>query len=119
VELNLSDAAFERSANSRTIKQTIRISLYILKRPSLLPLYSAKSKQNKKQTNSVAFSSQANYTDWATATCWRNLVPNYADRRVSRGQRGGCPTVFQVAPHLLTQGLIVPRSRPTATQKIW
>jgi hypothetical protein len=28
-----------------------------------------------KKKNSVAFSPQANYTDWATATCWRNLVP--------------------------------------------
>jgi hypothetical protein len=27
-----------------------------------------------KQTNSVAFSSQANYTDWSTAICWWNLV---------------------------------------------
>jgi hypothetical protein len=31
--------------------------------------------QQTKQTNSVAFSPQANYTDWATATCRRNLVP--------------------------------------------
>jgi hypothetical protein len=51
---------------------------------------------------------------------------------VSRGQRGGSPTAvnlsflhrsryffFQVAPHLLPQGLSGPRSRPTATQKIW
>jgi hypothetical protein len=28
---------------------------------------------NKK--NSVALSPWANYTDWATATCWRNLMP--------------------------------------------
>jgi hypothetical protein len=28
-----------------------------------------------KQTNSVALSPQANYTDWVTATFWRNLVP--------------------------------------------
>jgi hypothetical protein len=26
---------------------------------------------------------------------------------------------FQVAPHLLSQGLSGPRSRPTTTQKIW
>jgi hypothetical protein len=39
-------------------------------------------------TNSVAFSPQANYTDWATATCQRKLVPTFADRRVSHGQRG-------------------------------
>jgi hypothetical protein len=65
-----------------------------------------------KQTNSVAFRPQANYADWATATCQRNVVPTFADRGVSRGQRGGTPTVvnvsfldlsryffFQVAPH--------------------
>jgi hypothetical protein len=40
--------------------------------------------EHKQKTNSVAFSLQANYTDWATATCWRNLVPTFADRGVSR-----------------------------------
>jgi hypothetical protein len=35
--------------------------------------------KNKNKTNSVAFSPQANYTDWATATCWQNLVPTFAD----------------------------------------
>jgi hypothetical protein len=82
--------------------------------------------------NSVALSPQANYTDWATATCRRNLVPTFADRGVSRGQPGGSPTAvnlsfldrsryfsFQLAPHLSSQGLSAPRSRPTATQKIW
>jgi hypothetical protein len=61
-----------------------------------------------KQTNSVAPSPRANYTDWATATCRLNLVSTFVDRGVSRGQRGGSPTVvnlsfllfFQVAPHL-------------------
>jgi hypothetical protein len=47
----------------------------------------------QKQTNSVAFSPQVNYTDWATATCWRNLVPNFADGGALCGQRGGSPTV--------------------------
>jgi hypothetical protein len=28
----------------------------------------------------VAFSPQMNYTDWATATCQRNLVPTFVDR---------------------------------------
>jgi hypothetical protein len=42
----------------------------------------------KKQTNSVALSPRANYTDWSTAT-WRNLMQTFVDRRVSRGQRGG------------------------------
>jgi hypothetical protein len=85
---------------------------------------------NKK--NSVALSPQANYTDWATSTCLRNLVPTFVDRGVSRGLRGGSPTVvnlsfldrsrycfFHVAPHLSSQWLSGPPSRPTATQKIW
>jgi hypothetical protein len=52
--------------------------------------------QNKtKQTNSVALSPRANYTDWSTATCRRNLVPTFVDRVVSRGQRGGSPRVVK------------------------
>jgi hypothetical protein len=51
-----------------------------------------------KQTNKLqAFSLQAIYTDWVTATYWRNLVPTFADRRVSRGQRGGSPTVVNLS----------------------
>jgi hypothetical protein len=51
-------------------------------------------KTNK--NSSVALSSQANYADWATATCRRNLVPTFADRGVSRGQRGGFPTAVNL-----------------------
>jgi hypothetical protein len=51
----------------------------------------------KKQTNSVAFSPQANYTDWGTDTCRRNFVPTSVDRGVSRGQRGGYPTVVNLS----------------------
>jgi hypothetical protein len=47
--------------------------------------------------NSMAFSPQANYTDLATATCWRNLVKTFADRGMSRGQRGGSPTVVNLS----------------------
>jgi hypothetical protein len=70
------------------------------------------------QANYVAFSSQANYTDSATAMCRRNLVPTFVGRGVSRGRRGRSRTVvnlsilhrsryfyFQVAPHLSSQGL--------------
>jgi hypothetical protein len=46
---------------------------------------------------SVAFSPQANYTDWATANCQWNLVRTFVDRRVSRGQRGGSPTVVNLS----------------------
>jgi hypothetical protein len=51
----------------------------------------------KKQTNSVALSPQANYTDWATATCRRNLVPTFEDRGVSHGQGGGSPAVVNLS----------------------
>jgi hypothetical protein len=49
------------------------------------------------KTNSVALSPQANYTDWATATCRRNLVPTFVDRGVWPGQRGESPTVVNVS----------------------
>jgi hypothetical protein len=42
----------------------------------------------KTETNSVALSLQANYTNLATATCRQNLVPTFVYRGVSRGQRG-------------------------------
>jgi hypothetical protein len=45
----------------------------------------------------VALSPQANYTDWATATCRRSLVTTFVDRGVSRGQRGGSPTVINLS----------------------
>jgi hypothetical protein len=48
------------------------------------------------KTDSVAFSPQANSTDWATANCWRNLLPTFADRGVSRGQCGGFPKVINL-----------------------
>jgi hypothetical protein len=37
----------------------------------------------------MAFHSQSNYTDWETAVGQRSLMPNFADRGVSRGQVGG------------------------------
>jgi hypothetical protein len=45
----------------------------------------------EKKNNFVAFTSQANYTNWATATGQRILVPTFVDRGVSRGQGGGIP----------------------------
>jgi hypothetical protein len=45
----------------------------------------------------MAFSPQANYTDWATATFWRNLVPTFADSGVLRGHSGGTPTVVNLS----------------------
>jgi hypothetical protein len=40
---------------------------------------------DRSSKNSVALSPQANYTDWVTATCRRNLVPTFVSRWVSRG----------------------------------
>jgi hypothetical protein len=49
------------------------------------------------KTNSVAFSPQANYTDWATTTCWRNLVPTFKNGGVLHGHRGRTPTVVNLS----------------------
>jgi hypothetical protein len=45
----------------------------------------------------VALSPKANNADCATTTCRRNLEPNFVDRRVSRGQRGGTTTVVNLS----------------------
>jgi hypothetical protein len=45
----------------------------------------------------MAFSLQANYTDWATATGRTILVPTFVDRGVSLGQRGGTPTAVNLS----------------------
>jgi hypothetical protein len=47
----------------------------------------------QKKKNSVALSQWANYTDWVTATCRRNLVPTFVDRGVSHGQCSRYPRV--------------------------
>jgi hypothetical protein len=49
-----------------------------------------------KKKHSVAFSPQANYTDRATATCWRNLVPTFAVRGMSDGQSHGSPKIVNL-----------------------
>jgi hypothetical protein len=51
----------------------------------------------KQKTNSVSLIPRANYTDSGTATCRRNLVPTFVDRGVSRGHRGGSPTVVKLS----------------------
>jgi hypothetical protein len=59
--------------------------------------YGISIRSSNKQTNSVALSPRANHTDWTTATCRRNLVSTFVDRGVSRGQRGGSPTVINLS----------------------
>jgi hypothetical protein len=53
--------------------------------------------EQKQKENSVAFSPQVNYTDRATSTCWRNLVPTFVNTGVSHGQRKGSPTVINLS----------------------
>jgi hypothetical protein len=85
-----------------------------------------------KQTNSVVHSPQANYTDWTTAACKRNLVPTFVDRGVSRGQRGGSPTAVNLSfldrrlylflsssSSFILTTLSGPRSRHNDKQNIW
>jgi hypothetical protein len=84
----------------------------------------------KRCINSVSLSPQANCTEWATAICRRNLVSTFADRGVSRGQRGGTPTAlilsfldlspyffFQVAHHLFWWGWVDPVQDPLLLRK--
>jgi hypothetical protein len=49
------------------------------------------------KTNSVALSPQANYTDRRPPLVDENLVPTFVDSGVSRGQRGGSPTVVNLS----------------------
>jgi hypothetical protein len=65
------------------------------RRNSLCVRTQARVPTNK--TNPVALCPQANYTDWSTVTCRRNLVPTSVERGVSRGQRGGSPTVVNLS----------------------
>jgi hypothetical protein len=80
--------------------------------------------------SSVAFILQANYAGWATATGRRILVPTFADRGVSRGQRGGSLTVvnlgfldrsryflYQVARHFSSRGRKDPVPDPLLLRK--
>jgi hypothetical protein len=57
----------------------------------------AQATYNRPIPNFVALSLQANYTDWAAATCRRNLVPTFVDRGVSRSQCSGSPTVINLS----------------------
>jgi hypothetical protein len=80
---------------------------------------------SKQKTNSVAFSPQADYTDWSTAAGGRILVQTFTDGEVSRGRRGETSTAdylgfwdrsrfffFQVAPQLSSWGWVDPVPEP-------
>jgi hypothetical protein len=65
--------------------------------PQFLVLNIYNTHKQKVQGTIMRMTPQANYTDWATATCRRNLVPTFVDRGVTRGQRGGSPTVVNLS----------------------
>jgi hypothetical protein len=115
----------------------MRLSFIASPFPPILPFYQLHVRQNKthvsfgaieqhcKITHSLAFIPQANYTDCATATGRRILVPTFADRGMSRGQRGGTLTainltfldrsryfLFQLAPHSSSRGWVEPVADP-------
>jgi hypothetical protein len=54
-------------------------------------------KSYNRQTHSVDFSPQANYTDRATAIGRRILEQSFVDRGVSRCQRGGSRTLVNLS----------------------
>jgi hypothetical protein len=97
------------------------LNMRVLSR-NIMICYITSTTQTKKL---MAFSPQANYTDWSTATGQRTLVPTFVDRGVLRGQCSRTPTTvnislldqscyffFQVAPHLSSRGWVDPVPDP-------
>jgi hypothetical protein len=85
-------------SNSHSPSQYVHYILWKLKK------WNKAEVEETKQTNSVALSPRANYTDWSTATCQRNLMSTFVDRGVSLGQRGGSPTVVNAE---VEEGLVI------------
>jgi hypothetical protein len=101
--------------------------------PSCTNFSAVEMLHNLKKKNLRGFGPLANYADWTTAASWRSSA-NFWGQRVLRGQRNESPGrilgfldrsryyFFQVAPQLYSRVLTRlsgPRSRPTASQKIW
>jgi hypothetical protein len=80
----------------------------------------------RNNTHLVAFNPQWNYTDRATAAAGEvsaDFSVAWSAQRIHTAVNLGFldrsrDFFFQAAPHLLSQGLCGPRSRPTASQKI-
>jgi hypothetical protein len=100
--------------------------------PGIEPGISGSVLRNKEQkTYSVAFSPHANFTDWSTATCLRNSVPNLriegcrvvstadALRSLISVFQTGAATFLSSSSSLILTRLSGLSSRPTATQDIW
>jgi hypothetical protein len=93
----------KRALKSATLEAFLEYSATLSSSPEDENRYAQNQRGNvlfvcqTKQTISMALTPQANYTDSATTTCRRNLVPTFVDRGVSRGQRGGSPTVVNLS----------------------
>jgi hypothetical protein len=106
------------------------LGLVVVALPPVKTPFAVQLRNNKKQNKLRGLSPRANYTDRAIAACRRSLLPRFADRGVSRSQRGGSPTavisVTRPKPPLFLSSsssivltrLSGPRSRPTTSQKI-
>jgi hypothetical protein len=92
-----------RTFSRYNASQSNQVCVTVAETESPLPSYkdvnllSELVQDEQKQAKFVAFSLQGNFTDRVTATCWWNLVPTFADRGVSRGQRGGSPMVVNLS----------------------
>jgi hypothetical protein len=53
--------------------------------------------KTNKQRNKLRGLSASELYRLTIANCWQNLLPTFADRGVSRGQRGGSPTVINLS----------------------
>jgi hypothetical protein len=69
----------KHKCDNRTAKRVGKVMILQCKVLLQFLMFLCKYKQTN-STNSVALSPQANYTDWATATCRQNLVPTFMDR---------------------------------------
>jgi hypothetical protein len=92
-----------------------------------------RTRQTRCPCRAVRHHTHATHTaEQSTGPCQRNSVPTFVDRELSRGQRGGSPTAVNLtflyrsrysflssSSSFIFTRLSGPRSRPTATQKIW
>ena len=125
-------AAFCNFANAPKSEEMSKIWMYVYKWIQNMRVeFYIHGSVHSKSIKLRGLSPRANYTDRAAAAGRRSLVPTFADRGVSRGQRNGSPrplisvfwteaaTFYSSSSSIDLTRLSGPRSRPTTTQKIW